>query len=221
MLKTPQAQPAASRSRRLAPPLRDLTLGPPGSNLDSRPPRRSSHQGPAHSPGPLEETEGRHVVRGFKQHRFYIAFVKDAEAVQLHGAAPSGRRLDPRPGLSPSEQPQPAADRARRLLPPNLGSTSGSGRGLLPTLSGSSVEDRSTRVRVRASKRRDAPLPAGFGARRLGLRLRGSSLACVLFRAVAWTVTGGPRQCCAVTSLLVPHPGRIAGHTCPYALLLL
>lgn len=68
----------------------------PFERLDS-PASRSSHQSPAHLPGSLEETKRRHVVRGFEQHRFWFAFVEDTEAVQLHGAAPLGRRLDPRP----------------------------------------------------------------------------------------------------------------------------
>lgn len=45
----------------------------------------------ARSPGPLEEAEGGHVVRGFEQHHLGIAFVEDAEAVELHGAEASGR----------------------------------------------------------------------------------------------------------------------------------
>lgn len=99
--------------------------GSPRERPDS-PPSRSSPQGPAHSPGPLEETEGRHVVRGFEQHRFGVAFVKDAEAVQLHGAAPSGRRLDPRPAYgSAATVLQNSRGRLltgpRRLLPPGLG----------------------------------------------------------------------------------------------------
>lgn len=113
--------------------MRDLTPSPPGPNLGS-PASRSSHQGPAHLPGSLEETKRRHVVRGFEQHRFCFAFVKDTEAVQLHGAAPLGRRLDPRPAhRSAAAVLQNSRGRLLtgpdRLLPPSLGPTSGSGRG--------------------------------------------------------------------------------------------
>lgn len=110
-----------------------MTPSPPGPNLGS-PASRSSHQGSAHLPGPLEETKRRHVVRGFEQHRFWLAFVKDTEAVQLHGAAPLGCRPDPKPAHRSAAAVLPNS-RGRlltgpdRLPPPSLGPTSGSGRG--------------------------------------------------------------------------------------------
>lgn len=64
------------------------------------------------SPGPLEEAEGRHVVRGFEQHRPGLVFVQDAEAVQLHGAAPRAARPRDRRAASSAA----AAPRDRRLL---------------------------------------------------------------------------------------------------------
>lgn len=104
--------------------LPEAVMGLPRERPDS-PPSRPSHQGPAHSPGPLEETEGRHIVRGFEQHRFGVAFVKDAEAVQLHGASSSGRRLDPRPTHGSAATVLQNSRRRlltgpRRLLPPSL-----------------------------------------------------------------------------------------------------
>lgn len=68
-------------------------------------------------------------------------------------------------------------------------------------------------MRVRVSKRRDALASVCVDARRLGLRLRGSALAHVLFRAVARTLAGCG-QCSAIPSLFFPHLARIATRSC-------
>lgn len=77
-----------------------------------------------------------------------------------------------------------------------------------------------TRVRGRVAKRRGAPASARVGARRLGLRLRGSALAQVPFRAVARTLAAGG-ECCAVPSLFFPHSARKTTRSCPHSILLL
>lgn len=198
MLKTPpRAQPALPQAVTGFPLERPDS---PSSRTQPRPQAsRPSHQGPVHSPGPLEETEGRHVVRGFEQHRFGLAFVKDAEAVQLHGAAPSGRRLDPRPAHgSAAAVLQNSRGRLltgpRRLLPPSLGSTSGSGPGLRLTLNGgrkTAYARACVLLRGGTRPRRARSVPGGSVSACVAV------LWCILFPAVAWTLPGGPRQCCA------------------------
>lgn len=127
------AEPRASAdtpARPRHPATRTEDLPNPGPRTPQALPRPRGPPLPGRSPGPLEEAEGGHVVRGFEKHYLGLAFVEDAEAIQLHGATaglPRKKRREHRPS-----GPPPAADGSDRLLPPGSVSTSGSGRGPQP-----------------------------------------------------------------------------------------